>query len=534
MKHRMAFALLCCTAPFLTLGPIPAFAQAPAAEFISYDSSPFGPGDRSMKLSIQLTGGETNANTELWVIYGENRAAITSATVGGSAAQARVRLDTVNGEGVASGNFIFPHSDNRRPNMTDTNAAVINSGRTVHYKLVKKRGANVSTSPLVSFAMPDKLTIANFGDSYSSGEGSPYASGDRWDNEICHRSGNSGQARAVRTIKSEFPGMAIAFKNVACSGAQVAEGIMLSQKKQTWFGEGEELQRVVPPQMTAVRDWMGDNGYAELNIAMVSGGGNDVNFGLFVEKFFVLPFEFKAGSTEYNNLRTTIANDVPQLYRSLEQAFEQNFTYDRVLVSEYPDPMRGADGQFCDAEHSAMNSAFLVPLNNAVRTTVADFPKFRYVDGTMAESRRNGLCNNDTPYFNNGLFDTFWVQGDVFGIVHPNRRGHREIYQPVYEAQLRTAVRDIAIKWAKIKAKEAARAAAVAEQLSARTQIVQARRGAQPLKAIRAVKVSPAFTLSATDKMATSKAITAAAASAKGKPVQTFGIADNRMTDDDE
>lgn len=533
MNNRMIIALLCCSAPLLTLGPNPAIAQAPAAEFISYDNSPFGPGDRSMKLSIQLNGGETNTNTELWVIYGESRSAITAATVGGPAAQARVRLDTVNGQGAASGNFIFPHSDNERPNMTDANAAKISSGRTVLYKLVKKRGARVSTSPLVTFVMPDKLTIANFGDSYASGEGAPYASGDRWDSEICHRSGNSGQARAVRTIKSEFPGMAIAFKNVACSGAQVAEGILLSQKKQTWFGESEELQRIVPPQMTAVRDWMGDNGYAELNIAMVTGGGNDVNFGLFVEKFFVLPFEFRAGSPEYNNLRTSIANDVPQLYRSLAQAFEQNFTYDRVLVSEYPDPLRGADGQFCDAEHSAMNSAFLVPLNNAVRTTVADLPKFRYVGGTMSESRRNGLCNDDTPYFNR-LLDTFWVQGDVFGIVHPNRLGHRETFQPAYETQLRGAVRDIAIKWAKIKAKDAARAAAAAEQLSVRTQIVQAKRSALPLKGIRVIKISPAITLSSADKMAASKAITAARNSAKGKSVQTSSVADNRMPDDSE
>lgn len=534
MKRRMAFALLCCAAPIFAAGPVAVTAQTPAAEFVSYDNSPFGPGDRSMRLSLQLAGGETNANTELWVVYGQNRADVAAATLTGAIARGRVPLDTVNGQGVASGTFIFPHSDRQRPNMTDTNAAVIGSGRTVHYKLLKKRGTSVTASPVVTFVMPDKLTIANFGDSYSSGEGSPYSTGDKWDNELCHRSGNSGQARAVRTIKDENPGIAIAFKNVACSGAQVAEGILLSQKKKTWFGEGEELQRVVTPQLTAVRDWMGDNGYAELNIAMVSGGGNDVNFGLFVEKFFVFPFEFRAGSTEYNNLRTSIANDVPQLYRSLQQAFEQNFTYDRVLVSEYPDPMRGKDGLFCDAEHNAMNSAFLVPLNNAVRTTIADFSKFRFVDGTMAKSRYNGLCNHETPYFNNGLVESFLVQGDPFGIVHPNRRGHREIYKPVYEAELRTALRDIQLKWAKIKAKADARAKAAAEQMTARTQIQQAQRGGQPLKAIRVVRIAPPITLSAADKAAASKAMTAAAASTKGKPVPTFGIPDNRMSDDGE
>lgn len=534
MKYPLALALMGWAMPMTVIGNNAAVAQTPATPFLSYDNAPFGPGDRAMKLSVQLAGGETNANTELWVIYGQDRAAVTSAALGGSTAQARVRLDTVNGEGVASGTFIFPHSDNERPNMTDTNAAIIGSGRTAHYKLVKKRGATVSASPLVTFTMPDKLTIANFGDSYASGEGSPYSSGDRWDNELCHRSGNSGQARAVRTIKDENPGIAIAFKNVACSGAQVAEGILLSQKKKTWFGESEELQRVVTPQMTAVRDWMADNGYAELNIAMVTGGGNDVNFGLFVEKFFVLPFEFRADSPEYNNLRTTISNDVPQLYQSLHQAFEQNFTYDRVLVSEYPDPMRKANGTFCDAEHAAMNAAFLVPLNTAIRTTVAGFPKFRYAAGTMAKSRLNGLCNSDTPYFNNNLFDSFWVQGDPFGIVHPNRRGHREVFKPVYEDQLRITVRDIQIKWAKVKARADARAKAAAEQQQARVALTTARRSSQPLKAIRAIRIAPPIAFTGAEKMAASKEIAAAAARTNAKPVPTFGIPDNRMNDDKE
>ena len=141
MKRRMIFALLACAATSFAASPATIQAQTPPTSFVSYDNVPFGPGDRAMKLSIQLAAGETNANTELWVLYGQDRAAVTSAGLGGRVAQARVRLDTVSGAGVASGTFIFPHSDNGRPNMTDTNPATISSGRTVHYKLVKTRGA---------------------------------------------------------------------------------------------------------------------------------------------------------------------------------------------------------------------------------------------------------------------------------------------------------------------------------------------------------------------------------------------------------
>lgn len=533
MMKTHALRLLCGAA--LLCAPLPAtlpaaLAQTPPETFISYDNAPFGPGDRAMKLSVQLTGGESNSNTELWVIYGRDRQQVTNAALGGGASQGRVRLDSVNGDGVASGSFIFPHSDNRRPNMNDSYAELIGSGRTVFYKLVKKRGASVTASPVVSFVMPDKLTIVNFGDSYSSGEGSPYLGDDKWDNELCHRSGNSGQARAVATLKTENPGIAIAFKNVACSGAQIANGILLSQRKKTWFGESDEARAVVQPQLTQVRDWMADNGYAELNIAMVSGGGNDVDFGMFVEKYLVWPNEFKVDTPEFNALRSVINNDVPQLYRSLQQAFDQNFAYDRVLVSEYPDPMRGKTGQFCDAETSAMNAAFLQPLNTAIRTTISAMPKFTYVGGTMQASRTHGICNGETPYFNNWLQDSVMVQGDFFGIVHLNRKGHREVYQPAYEVQLRAALRDILLKWAKIKAKADARAEAAERQLAARTQLVQGR--AQPLKAIAVRQVPSTIRLETADKAEGADKIAAAVASAKGKPAPSFGVADNRVPDD--
>lgn len=535
MKRRLTIAMLCCATPLLTLSPLLVYAQPTQSEFVSYDNSPFGPGDRSMKVSVQLIGGETNSNTELWVIYGEDRTSIAAATLSGPAARGRIRLDTVTSEGVASGTFIFPHSDHDRPNMIDTNAVKISSGRTVHYKLIKKRGTQLSTSPLVTFSMPDKLTIANFGDSYASGEGAPYEQGADWDNDLCHRSSNSGQARAVNTIKREFREIAIAFKNVACSGAKVNEGIMLSQKKPTWFGEPEDLQTVVKPQLAAVRDWMGENGYAELNIAMVSGGGNDVNFGYFVEKYFVQPWEFRADTPEYNNLISTINYNVPQLYRNLHNAFEENFTYDRVLVSEYPDPTRDAQGQFCDPEHRAVHSAFLVPLNNAIKNTIDDLPKFSYVGGAMAESRRNGLCNRERPFFND-LGASLWEQADLYGIVHPNRRGHQEIFKPLYEVQLRDAVRDIQRKWALIKAKdtarEEARAAALMAQIKARTRIAQGWKSGQPLKGIQPVRIDAPFNFNAADKLATSKAI--AAAKAANKPAQSLGIPDNRMADDDQ
>lgn len=520
---------------------LPAAAQPVSSDdsiFTSFQNTPFGPGDRSMSVSIKLAGGETNTNTEVWVIYGTDRNAVANGTIGGSVAQARVTLASVNASGVASGIFIFPHSDHPSPNPQDRNAQKISSGATVWYKLVKRRGTQAVASPLVSFRMPDKLTIANLGDSYASGEGAPYASGAKWDNELCHRSGNSGQARAVRALKAENPEVAIAFRNVACSGAEIAEGILFSQLKPTWLGEPSPSQQVVPPQLQVIRNWLADQGYSELNIAMVSGGGNDIGFGSYVQDYMVMPGILEEGSREHSNLLQMISNNVPAAYQSLLAALDQNFEYDRVLVSEYPDPLRGRDGLLCDqwqfrnprSEFIAFNTGFLQPLNTTIRNTVSAFPKFRYVGGTMQRSRTNGLCNVDTPYFNSGVLESIAMQGDIFGIVHPNRRGHRETYQPVYEAELRQALRDIRLKWAKIKAVESARAKAEQERLSRMAKLVS-----QPqLTAIARVSRLKLGLPAPADARELAIIVAKAKASAAATRLPADGVTDNRMAEDEK
>ncbi|MCB2083063.1 MAG: hypothetical protein KDD90_03300 [Sphingomonadaceae bacterium] len=540
--HRIFKAALLTSLAFAGFSATAQPVSTDGGVFKSYENSPFGPGDRSMSVSIQLGQGDTNTNTELWIIYGNDRASVLNGALGGRGAQSRIALGTVDSNGVAKGEFIFPHSDNRTPNALDRNPLVVSSGAPTWYKLVKRRGTQAVTSPLVSFRMPDKLTIANLGDSYASGEGAPYASGAKWDSTLCHRSNNSGQARAVKAIKAENPGLAIAFKNVACSGAQISDGILYSQLKPTWFGQPQPLQTVVTPQLQAVGNWMGENGYAELNIVMVSGGGNDINFGSIVEQFLVHPNVFEVGSTEYNNLRTLISNNIPQAYRSLQQALDSNFEYDRVLVSEYPDPLRDRQGILCDqpefrnprSEFAAINSAFLQPLNNTIRDTVGTFPKFRYVGGTMQRSRLHGLCNGDVPYFNNGTVESIFMQGDVYGMVHPNRRGHREIYQPVYEAQLRESLRDIKIKWAKIKARADLRAKAEAEQRQQRMQLATQLRSGSNLTGLRRIAAPQPVQASPTDQRELAKIVAIAQAKAKTAKFPSDGIADNRMTDDEK
>ena len=452
-------------------------AQSALPQFVSYDKAPFGPGDRLIELLVKLDPGDTTANTEFWVVYGTDRAAVAngSATMGGQPS-GRARIISTSAEGVVRAEFIFPHSVHLAPNQTDRNVREINSGQRAFYKVIKQRGTTVVQSPVVEFLMPDKLTIANLGDSYASGEGAPYNVGAKWDDELCHRNDNSGQARAVKSIKDEMKGTAIHFKNVACSGGQIAEGILLSQLKQRWILDDETHQVPVKPQLQAVAEWLNQNGYDELNIVMVSGGGNDVDFAAYVTTYFIWPNSLSNDDDAAVSLRTRIAQDIPQLYRSLRQAFDDNFTYDKVLVSEYPDPLRGADGQYCHqpfsnsprSEFAAFDSSFLRMLNSTIGDTIGRFPKFQHVTGTGARTRGHGLCNGSDPHFNNGLAESIAMQGDPYGIVHPTRTGHAASYQPVYEAALGSAIADINRKWAIIAEEEKEKKRLVAEQLRRR------------------------------------------------------------------
>src|SRR5678815_722490 len=188
----------------------------------------------------------------------------------------------------------------------------------------------------------DRLTIANFGDSYASGEGAPYASGPKWGStgEQCHRSSNSGQAKAVKAYKGAHPETAIAFVNVACSGAGVLDGITRSQKKKGFF-EHEDFPTRVKPQYEQVKEWLDRNSFEQLNIAIISIGGNDVGFGPLVTMFLIEPgnlVDANDGNARRarENVAIDIRQNIPKNYDELKDIFDANFDYDRVLVTAYP------------------------------------------------------------------------------------------------------------------------------------------------------------------------------------------------------
>lgn len=497
MTTRQAFRWV----PFVLLALLAtgADAQSPSPIFVSFDSYPFGPGDRDMTGRIKLQPGETTANIEAWVVYSNSRDAVVNGQLAGSVPHGRARIGAADATGVVTLGFIFPHSDHPTPNAVDRNPQEYRSGTKLYYKWIKRRGNAQVASDVVEFRVPDKLTIVNFGDSYASGEGAPYATGKKWgeSGEQCHRSGNSGQAKAVKEYKRAHPETAIAFLNVACSGAGVRDGITGSQKKKGFF-EDEDFPTRVAPQYEQAKGWLAKNRFEQLNIAIVSIVGNDIDFGPLVKKFLIelgnLADQNDAGARRAReNVAINIRENIPLNYDELKTVFDANFDYDRVLVTAYPDPTRDKAGQFCarpltlygacwgpvealnnQAEFEFAFTNILTKMNNTIRDKVRSFPRWAFLDGTVAKATQNGICNCDVPYFNT-IGASIVEQGDVFGTMHPNRRGHEKIYLPVVLEALQNEIGKIRHEYAKERALEVAkeRARRKSEMAAAKSQVEQ-------------------------------------------------------------
>jgi hypothetical protein len=475
--------------------------QSPA--FVSVDDHPYGPGDRSITARIKLLPGETSANVEGWIVYAESREAVVNGQIGGNVAHGKARTGQVDSAGVMTVTFVFPHTDHPAPNPLDRNPQTIKGGKRLHYKWIKRKGTTQVASEIVEFRMPDKLTVVNFGDSYASGEGAPYASGPKWGSsgDQCHRSSNSGQAKAVKAYKAAHPETAIAFLNVACSGAGVRDGITGSQKKKGFF-EQEDFPTRVKPQYEQAKKWLDENSFEQLNIAIISIGGNDIGFGPLVTTFLIEPGNL-ADPNDGNarrareNVAINIRENIPLNYDELKDVFDANFDYDRVLVTAYPDPTRDKEGQLCGKPLTiygacwgpveALNSqtefqfaftSILTPMNNTIRDKVRSFATSGWVflDEAPAKSQRNGMCNCDVPYINT-IGASLLEQNDPFGTMHPNRRGHEKIYLPVVLDALQKEILKIRKDYAKEHAKEIAkeRSRRKAEMAAGKARVAQRR-----------------------------------------------------------
>jgi len=313
--------------------------------------------------------------------------------------------------------------------------------------------------------MPDSFNIGIVGDSYGAGEGAPddyfeldEDNSDMWISCKCHRSVRSGHLKAVKQFINEYPEIATDYSFQACSGATTQDLFSRDQVTNDYIpgtalytnncGNVENTK-----QFKRIRDVLiTDRKHNEVNMLIMSIGGNNSGFGDLVIKYLLSPINLAdvnaAGNLVSIDILSAYHDEIDELrndYADLDQGISEFFPEVKPIVglTNYPDPTKGPDGmcgcRIVDcalyendcrhsprAEYQLIKDEFLDPLNAKLQTE-ADRQGWNLIDVSRTVGI-HGLCNCDEPYFNT-IEATYDDQGDIYGVIHPNRKGYKEIYQ---------------------------------------------------------------------------------------------------------
>ena len=327
--------------------------------------------------------------------------------------------------------------------------------------------------------------IIGLGDSYASGEGNPeipiaedfYIDNNlrpsakaRWQQpENCHRSAYSGQAQAAIQLEQADPRTSVTFVHLACSGNTIENLIK----------DGGQLDQA--------KDLIGDR---VVDAIVISIGGNDINFSSIVkacmwQKNCHVNADSDLGLESIKNTACSFPTVLDELFRtnirdkclkaydgfikdtpnSAKDYFESGektladkyhklnnelkefldidsgdqLPYDKVFITEYPDITRDDFGNICEppylglpgwsrAEGKWASEFVLSRLNKKIKAAAAKY-NWVYVDDISNSFKPHGYCAVGGWVVS--LEETFLIQGDQNGVVHPNRDGHNNYAQKI-------------------------------------------------------------------------------------------------------
>jgi lysophospholipase L1-like esterase len=277
----------------------------------------------------------------------------------------------------------------------------------------------------------DQLVVA-IGDSVAAGEGNPEGR-QRWLDAPCHRSAAAGFEVAARRLAETDPHRSITFVSLACSGAEVHEGLLGRyggvdpQSGVAYLPQVERLRRIV-----AARGSRGPDEPA-VDAVLVSVGANDLTFSGVVQECASSPGDCGASGEE--RLRRLLES-LDKSYDDLGDALDAAAPRAPVFVTGYFDPTHDSDGGFCshsvgltsEAESQWAYEQLLRPLNGKIETAAVR-KQWQMIEGIAADFERHGICAKDrwVRSFGESLFS----QGDWFGTLHPNVEGQRRIAKRV-------------------------------------------------------------------------------------------------------
>lgn len=297
-----------------------------------------------------------------------------------------------------------------------------------------------------------------------------------WQDEQCHRSMLAGQVQAAFAIEQADPRSSVTLLHLACSGAQIIEGLLGS------YGgvEPSKGSPLDPQVLSAALQLEG----REIDALLVSIGGNDANFSPIViacmtqEPCHATSYEHQTlaqlnayalcaaasvfsegcgdyfqeisivgGGTSAADLFVSGIGNLAPRYALLASELASRFPDvtrqpSRVYITEYPDASLDERGDLCGPRPDRLDPFVNLPglspgewlwagetvtrdhLNAQVAAAAAEHG-WTLVDGIYDGFAGHGYCS-DSAWFVR-LQQSLRRQGDKNGTLHPNQEGHAHV-----------------------------------------------------------------------------------------------------------
>ena len=308
--------------------------------------------------------------------------------------------------------------------------------------------------PNPGVANDQSMTIIALGDSYGSGEGNPVTAGsylytghpipgqprEKWSTstdpsvqqnaERCHRSDQSGSAKAARKVASVNPPLTVNYVSFACSGAETKNIVETSlggvQPEQYKGADADYFNRPpLPSQLSQAKQWLQAQPSKRADVVYISIGGNDVGFGTVVSECFIfirlkLPWERCQDFTAVKAVSgqstfTALTSRLQGLAREVRTAFPEAL----IVFSQYPDLLsipktdprdRNKDGICSDQDAPPINDldfifsvrtpdafwirdVFQKKLNGTIDTAIKSLNLPRIVVASDHVNNQRGFCS---------------------------------------------------------------------------------------------------------------------------------------------
>ncbi len=357
---------------------------------------------------------------------------------------------------------------------------------TVETTVSDSSGASATTTTAI---VVRDILFASLGDSYGSGEGNPPffdggclsgigQSCGSSQSTRCDRSTQAAAAQAALRMEESSDETSVTFIHLACSGAEIIDstpnddtadgGLLDPYEGVVPIERSDGTKDVIPPQVDYLAALVGPR---KIDFLHLSVGGNDMGFADIISScidlsFLVSPLLWLALPNCYVDVigaggiaagfepAVRIFNHgiskLPEHYVQLNEALKSKLSYasdeidasgapvpvlspERVYITEYPDPTRGDDGDWCGwpskptdlpgftyKEFKWASTTVAPSLNEVVKSSAEGF-RWNYIGGISAPYATHGYCASDHWVVN--LTESFGIQGDKNATFHPNIRG---------------------------------------------------------------------------------------------------------------